>query len=92
MTGLREIVLRRNKLSDQFAKLLQKALTYDKYIKVINVAGNEISKEGLQQIIKLALIDNNTIVAFDARLNPGCTEKLQRQLALCMLKNIEKMK
>ena len=42
-------------------------------------------------IIKLALIENTSIIAFDARLNPGCTEKTQRQLALCMLKNIEKM-
>ena len=45
---------------------------------------------GLKSIIKLALMENNSIVAFDARLNPGCSEKVERQLALCMLKNIEK--
>ena len=37
-------------------------------------------------------MENSSIVAFDARLNPGCSEKVERQLALCMLKNIEKVK
>lgn len=92
MTGLREIILQRNKLGDGFAKNLEKALAYDKYVKVINIAGNEISVKGLAQIVKLSLIDNNSLIAFDARLNPGCTEKAQRQIALCLLKNIEKMR
>jgi hypothetical protein len=92
MNGLREIVLQRNKLGDKFARMLEKTLQYDRYLKVVNVAGNEISREGLQQILKLALIDNTSIVAFDARCNPGFSSKVQRQFALCMLKNIEKMK
>lgn len=92
MVGIREVVLKRNKLGDKFAFALQKALTYDRYMKVINVAGNLISQVGLKTIVKLALLENNSVVAFDARLNPGSTDKVQRQLALCMLKNIEKMK
>lgn len=54
------------------------ALTYDKYIKVINIAGNYISQYGIKLIIKLALIENNSVIAFDARLNPGCSEKTDR--------------
>jgi len=69
---------------------LQQALCYDKYLKSIDVAGNRISAFGLKSIIKLALMDNRSIIAFDARLNPGCSEKVERQLSLCMLKNIEK--
>jgi len=82
----------RNKLGDAFGKDLQKTLTYDKYLKVINIAGNQIRQHALKIIIKLALMENTSIVAFDARLNPGCTEKVERQLALCMLKNIERIK
>lgn len=37
-------------------------------------------------------MENSSMIAFDARLNPGCSEKVERQLALCMLKNIEKSK
>lgn len=92
MVGIREIILKRNKLGDKFALALQKAITYDRYIKVINIAGNQISQIGLKTIVKLALLENNSVIAFDARLNPGSTDKVQRQLALCMLKNIEKMK
>jgi len=32
------------------------------------------------------------VISFDARLNPGCTPKIRRQLALCMIKNIEKLR
>lgn len=47
MTGLREIILQRNHLGDSFAKGLVQALSYDKYVKVINLAGNSISAKGL---------------------------------------------
>ena len=42
--------------------------------------------------MKLGLMENQSIISFDARLNLGCTPKIRRQLALCMLKNIEKMR
>ena len=44
----------------------------------------------MKLIVKLGLMENSSIVGFDARLNPGTSEKIERQLALCMLKNIEK--
>ena len=91
-SGLRELILARNKLTDEFAKRLQQALCYDKYIKLIDLAGNNISGNGLKLILKNAFMENNSIMAFDIRLNPGCSEKVQRQFALCMLKNIEKVK
>ena len=72
------MILTRNKLGDIFAKGLQQALAYDKYLKAIDVAGNRIGAYGLKSIIKLALMENNSIVAFDARLNPGCSEKVER--------------
>jgi hypothetical protein len=37
-----------------------------------------MTEYGLKVIIKLALLENTSIIAFDARLNPGCTEKIQR--------------
>jgi len=82
--------LSRNRLGDGFAKSLQHAISIDKYIKVINVSGNKISEFGMKLILKEGLMENNSIVGFDARLNPGTSEKMERQLALIMLKNIEK--
>jgi hypothetical protein len=64
----------------------------DKYLKAIDISGNKIDEYGLKVIIKLGLLENTSIIAFDARLNPGCTEKIQRQFALVMLKNIERLR
>lgn len=89
---MRQIILTRNKLGDTFAKSLQQALCYDKYIKSLDVSGNRIGSLGMKMMLKLALLENSSIIAFDARLNPGTSEKVERQLALCMLKNIEKMR
>ena len=75
-SGLRELILTRNKFGDEFAIGLQKILVYDKYLKVIDLAANRISYQGLNILIKLALADNTSIVAFDARMNEGCTVKL----------------
>ena len=47
-SGLRSIILSRNKLGDKFAFSLQQALSYDKYLKEIDVAGNKISSVGLK--------------------------------------------
>lgn len=82
----------RNKLTDDFAYAITKTLGYDKYMKIIDVSGNKISAHALSYVIKNALLDNSSLVGFDARLNPGTTEKIERQFALCALKNIEKFK
>ena len=57
---------------------------------MINISGNQITEYGLKFIVKLALMDNTSLMGFDARLNPGCNEKVERQISLCMLKNIER--
>jgi len=55
---------------------LQKTLLSDKYIKAVDLAGNKIKESGLKTIIKMSLIENPSIILFDARLNPGFTQKL----------------
>jgi hypothetical protein len=57
---------------------------------VIDLAGNNVNEYALKSILKLALIPNSAILVFDARCNPGYTNKNRRQLSLVMLKNIEK--
>lgn len=76
--GLRQIILKRNLFKNDFAQALQKTLFSDKYIKAIDLSGNRIEEFGLKVIIKLGLLENTSVIAFDARLNPGCTEKIQR--------------
>lgn len=84
--------MKRNKFTSDFAVKLQQTLSSDKYIKAIDLSGNQITDYGLKYLIKLALLENTSVICFDARLNPGCTEKIQRQFALVMLKNIETLR
>ncbi len=91
-SGIRNLILRRNKLSDGFASLLAQTLYSDKYLKKIDVSGNNINEHAFKVIIKTGLLENNSLICFDARINPGFTEKVQRQFALVALKNIEKMR
>ena len=45
--GLRSVILRRNKLSCSFAKQLVAAIVKDKYLKVIDLSGNQIKAKGI---------------------------------------------
>lgn len=72
-SGLRKLILKRNKFTTDFAIHLQQTIESDKYLKFIDLSGNKISEYGLKYLVKLALLENTSIVGFDARLNPGCT-------------------
>lgn len=56
--GIRQVILRRNKLTDTFAQSLQKCLYSDKFIKTIDLAGNKIGSFGLKCILKLGMMEN----------------------------------
>ncbi len=58
----------------------------------MDLSGNRIGKFGLKVLMKLGLLENESVICFDARLNPGFTPKLKKQFALCMLKNIDKLR
>lgn len=53
---------------------------------------NLISQDALKSLIKLSLTENRSLICFDARYNPGCKEKARKQIALCLLRNLEQMK
>jgi hypothetical protein len=57
-SGIRELILTRNKFGDSFAIGLQKVLVNDKYIKAIDLAANRITYDGLNILIKKALAEN----------------------------------
>lgn len=89
--GIRNLILRRNQLKDDFAISLARVLETDKYIKQVDLAGNKIRERGIQHLISVGFLQNQTLLQIDCRLNPGLTDKQRKQFALCMLKNIEHM-
>lgn len=76
--GIRTLILRRNSFTDGFAHSISHALFSDKYLKKIDVSGNYLSAHALSIIVKLGLMENQSLMCFDARINPGFTEKIQR--------------
>ena len=77
-TGFRVLILRRNLFEDKFARRLASILTKDNYIREIDITGNQITDHGLKVLMKIGVLWNTTLLKIDARLNPGCTSKLQR--------------
>jgi hypothetical protein len=90
--GLREVVLKRNNLGEQFMDSLTGCLKYDRFIKVIDLSDNLIQESSIKRVVKYSLRENTTIVSFMVNKNPGLTDKYRKQIALCLLRNIEHMK
>lgn len=88
-TGLREINLSRNKISDVFVQTMVGCLKFDTYLKVFNLSHNKINnlKKFSNQIMKV----NQSLLAMDIRFNPGTTDKIVKMNALSMLRNISDM-
>jgi hypothetical protein len=90
--GIREIILKRNNLGENFMVNLSNCLRYDRFLKVIDVSGNFISESSLRHFLKHSLQENNTLISFVANKNPGINDKFKKKIALCLLKNIENIR
>jgi hypothetical protein len=40
------------------------------------LSGNQIKEKGVKLIVKVGMMQNESILQIDLRINPGCTEKL----------------
>ena len=86
--GLREVRLCFNRFGAEFSKTLIKFLQYDRYVRVLDVSHNElIDFAGIVG----ALRNNESLVTFDARFNPGYSAKAHRAIALRLLRNIDSL-
>jgi hypothetical protein len=83
------LVLKRNRLGCNFAIELSKLVKGDEYLNSIDLIGNRIGQFGLKCLLKLGLVENNSVIHFDARLNPGLTNQLRSRFAHCMVRNID---
>ena len=56
--GLREIIIKRNKLGNGFAEQLSGCIRYDKYIKVLDISNNLIESTAMKDLVRLALAEH----------------------------------
>lgn len=83
-------MLKRNQLGKQFIELLSKCIRYDRFLKTMDLSNNCI--EDFKVLVKYGLKENTSLVNVDIIGNPGCNEKIRKQVALCLLKNLEIVK
>ena len=62
-----------NKLSDSFIMALSKTVTYDQYLRVIDLRFNKISEKSLNIDLLPALKNNSSLTNVDLRHNAGYT-------------------
>jgi hypothetical protein len=76
-------------LGDSFAERLARLLVNERYVKSIDISGNKISTHFLKVITKSGMLKNESLVNFDCRLNTGFTQKVERQVAQIIVRNIQ---
>ena len=88
--SLRMLVLRRNELGDLFAEELSQVLIQDCYLKGIDLAGNQIGDYGVEQLVKVGLMRNQTLLKLDLRVNPGFSTKNRKYAQIGMIRNCKR--
>ena len=88
--GLTEFVFHHNTLGNRFVESLAQAITTDPYVRKIDISHNSITNEDvlLGPFIE-AMKSNESLINVDLKGNKGSTAEVKRQLALCLLKNLE---
>lgn len=68
---------------------LATCIRYDRFLKVIDLSANLIPEASFKALLKTSLKENQSLVSLSAVKNPGLTDKHRKQIALCLLRNIE---
>ncbi len=87
--GLQSLILRYNSFKDYTASGINRVLTYDVYVKSVDLRNNIIKEKGVKELVGLAKT-NKTILNLDLRGNPGFSSLYHRKLAIKLLNNIRK--
>ncbi len=76
LIGLKEFILKNNKLSNETIKALSAVIAENETIRVIDMRENQISEKVLLNELYPNLKVNLKVTNFDLRGNPGYTEKV----------------
>ena len=85
--GLVSINLRGNKLGKYSADCISKALSYDQYIRIIDLSENNLDNASCKKFIHM-MRKNNILLTVDLRDNPGYDESIYQRMIMKMSKNI----
>ena len=85
--GLISINLHGNKLGEKTTEEICYSLSYDQYIRAIDLSNNIIDQNSCKKYIYM-MRKNNTLLTLDLRNNPGYNENIHSRLVMKMSKNV----
>ena len=86
-TGLISINLSGNKLSNESAECLIKALSTDQYLRAVYLNNNKITNEFCKRFVYM-MRKNMSLLTIDLRDNPGYDESIHSRIVMKMAKNM----
>jgi Ran GTPase-activating protein (RanGAP) involved in mRNA processing and transport len=90
--GLKEFHLRYNRLGAETMRSLSSFLQADEYLRVLDLRGNNIPEDVIRDELIPDLKSNKTLTNLDMRENPGYTIRVRKLTALCLLRNLDRLK
>lgn len=76
-------------MKDSSANEFARVLTYDTYLRSIDMRNNLVKEKGIKEIVGV-MKSNKTLLNMDLRENIGFTPLYHRKLAIKLLNNIRK--
>jgi hypothetical protein len=88
-SGLQSLILRYNDFQNYLCGELSRVLSYDIYVRSIDLRNNNITEKGVKYLIS-SLKSNKILLNWDLRDNDGFIPKLHRKLAILLLGNLKR--
>ena len=92
LEGLVEFILHHNCFGTKLMAGLASILQLDRYVRKIDLRNNLVMESDIQGEFLESLRINESVLNFDLRGNPGNTAAMRKQVALCLIKNLEQVK
>lgn len=91
-TGLFELILNSNRLSDKTINQIALALCSDQFITKIDLSQNMIKLSGINNFINKINENNHSLINVDISKNPGATHEKLNRLACILVRNLQAVK
>ena len=73
-------------------RTLSAVVAADEYLRVLDLRGNQINEESILTEMVPNLKQNKTLTNLDLRENAGYTGRAKKLIALCLLRNLDRLK
>lgn len=92
LEGLKEFILHHNCFGRRFMSAMSQILQTDRYLRKVDMRHNTLTESDIDPEFMQSLYLNESVLNFDLRGNPCNNPAMKKQVALCLIKNLEQVK